>query len=129
MSTRYLIDTHCWLWWNSDPDRLHAAAHRVIADGSSDILFSAVSAWEISIKHGLGKLKLPNVPERYLPMRLASNRMQVLPVFLHHALAVGGLPQHHRDPFDRLLIAQAREEDLIVITADGIFQRYDVRLL
>jgi len=129
VSTRYLIDTHCWLWWNGDPGRLSDNARRVIADGDNEILFSTASAWEISIKYGLGKLKLPASPEKYLPMRLSSNRMQLLPMLLHHVLAVGALPRHHRDPFDRVLIAQAQQEDLTVITADEAFHRYDVRLL
>ena len=129
MSRRYLIDTHCWLWWNGDPGRLSGPARSIIADGHSDILFSVASAWEISIKHGLGKLALPSIPAKYLPARLSSNRIQVLPVLLHHALAVGDLPQHHCDPFDRILIAQALAEDLVIITADEVFQRYDVPLL
>ena len=129
MSARYLIDTHCWLWWNGDFERLSKSAYGIIADGTSEILFSSASAWEISIKYGLGKLRLPGSPDKYLPMRLTANRMRVLPIQLHHALAVGALPQHHRDPFDRVLIAQAQQEGLTIITADKAFKDYDVSLL
>ena len=129
MSTRYLIDTHCWLWCNGDVGRLSERAREIIADGSGEILFSVASGWEISIKYALGKLELPDDPARYLPMRLSSNRMELLPIHLRHVLAVADLPQHHRDPFDRLLIAQAREEDLTIITAHRVFQKYDVALL
>ena len=129
MSPRYLIDTRCWLWCNGDDARLGDPAREIIADGRSEILFSVASGWEISIKYALGKLELPDDPVKYLPMRLSSNRMQLLPIMLHHALVAGALPQHHRDPFDRMLIAQAQQEGLTIITADEVFQRYDVRLL
>ena len=129
MSPRYLIDTHCWLWCNGDSARLSESARRVIADGRSEIVFSVASGWEISIKYALGKLELPDDPVKYLPMRLSSNRMQLLPILLHHVLAVGALPQHHRDPFDRVLIAQAQQEGLTIITADQAFRRYEVDLL
>ena len=129
MADRYLIDTHCWLWWNAEPERLQHAAHDVIADGKNTILLSSASAWEISIKHALGKLRLPGPPESYVPKRLESNCMTVLPITLHHALSVSSLPPLHRDPFDRLLIAQARIEDLTIITADKAIEQYEVPVL
>lgn len=129
MSGGYLIDTHVWLWWNGAPEQLSAEAREVIANGKNDVVFSVTSGWEIAIKHGIGKLRLPNNPERYVPERLAANRMRVLPVALSHALRVAALPHHHRDPFDRLLISQAQQEGLILITADEAFSPYDVSLL
>lgn len=129
MSRRYLIDTHIWLWWNSGADQLGEDVRRVIACAGNDIAFSVASGWEIAIKHGLGKLTLPDDPVRYLPKRLASNRMRVLPVVLSHALGVARLPPHHRDPFDRLLVVQAQQEKLTIITADEALSAYDVDLL
>ncbi len=129
MKYGYLIDTHVWLWWNSAPDMLAEEVRGVIAYAGNDIVFSVVSGWEIAIKHGLGKIRLPDAPTRYVPKRLASNRMRVLPVALSHTLGVGELPQHHRDPFDRLLIAQAQQEKLTIITSDEAFCAYEVSLL
>ncbi|MCP4408977.1 MAG: type II toxin-antitoxin system VapC family toxin [Gammaproteobacteria bacterium] len=129
MVDRYLIDTHCWLWWNAEPDRLHPKAYDAIADGNNTILLSVASAWEISIKYALGKLKLPDAPESYVPKRLESNSITALPIALHHALAVSSLPILHRDPFDRLLVAQAQIEDLILITADAKIKQYEISVL
>ena len=129
MNQRFLIDTHCWLWWNGTPERLAPTVRTLIADASNEILFSTASAWEIAIKHGLGKLKLPDDPDSYIPERLMTNRMRVLPIGLTHTLGIGRLPLHHRDPFDRILIAQAQTENLIVITADRLFSLYDIEVL
>ena len=129
MTGRYLVDTHIWIWWNGAPDRLSDQAKSAIAEARNDIVFSVASGWEIAIKHGLGRLKLPEAPEHYVPKRVAANRMRVLPITLAHSLGVGCLPDHHRDPFDRILIAQARQEGLTLITADDAFLDYDVELL
>lgn len=129
MAERYLIDTHCWLWWNADPQRLHPDAYEVIADGRNTILLSVASAWEIAIKSALGKITLPGPIESYVPKRLESNGISALPVALYHALAVSSLPRLHRDPFDRLLIVQARLEDLTLITADEAIKQYEVMVL
>lgn len=126
---RYLIDTHCWLWWHIDPARLSQPAFDIIEDGSSEIFFSVVSAWEISIKYGLQKLRLPLPPEKYIPNRLQQSYMETLSIKLEHTLTVGLLPHHHRDPFDRLLIAQAMSEKLTVITHDSQLSRYDIEIL
>jgi PIN domain nuclease of toxin-antitoxin system len=129
MKQRFLLDTHCWLWWNGEPARLSLKARQVIEDAGNEVLFSVVSAWEISIKFALGRLRLPGEPVRYIPERLESNRMTVLPVHLPHALEISRLPKYHADPFDRLLIAQTRAENLVLITADRKLGRYDVSLL
>ena len=126
-SRAYPIDTHCWLWWHIEPTRLGKKAFRTIADGSNEIRFSVVSAWEITIKYQLNKLGLPMPPGRYIPRRLEDSYMDVLPIHLEHVIQLENLPPHHKDPFDRLLIAQARSEGLTVITADPQFEGYDVK--
>jgi len=124
----FLIDSHCWLWWNLQPERLTPQAYDIIAN-SNKVVFSVVSAWEISIKYALGKLQLPLEPIQYVPARLQVNQMTVLPVKLEHTLRVAQLPHHRRDPFDRLLIAISQIEGLTLITADKQFEAYDVNVL
>jgi len=126
---RFLIDTHCWLWWHINPEKLSARVSRLIEDGSSDISFSVVSAWEIVIKHNLQKLELPFPPREYIPKKLEISYMDVLPVQLSHALQVQKLPDYHKDPFDRLLIAQAVSEKFVLITDDKQIERYEVDLI
>ena len=126
---RFLLDTHVWLWLQTDPDRLAPEALEALEDQSNDLLLSAASSWEIAIKVALGKLDLPEPPEEYVPDRMLRHGVIGLPVEHRHALAVSALPMHHRDPFDRLLIAQAKEEDLAIVTADPSFGHYDVSLL
>jgi PIN domain nuclease of toxin-antitoxin system len=126
---RILLDTHVWLWLLLEPQRLSVPAVGLLEDNSNELLLSAASAWEIAIKHAAGKLKLPVAPEMYVPDRM--QRTNVLPLWITHlhATRVGGLPPIHRDPFDRLLIAQAQFEDLPVMTADPRFAPYGVRVL
>lgn len=128
-STRYLIDTHCWLWWHIDPDRLGRRTVKLIEDKDSVIFFSVVSAWEIVIKYNLKKIKLPLPPSDYIDKRLKISFMDVMHVSLAHVLQVEKLPDHHKDPFDRLLIAQAMTEKLSVITADHQFQQYKIKTI
>jgi PIN domain nuclease of toxin-antitoxin system len=101
----------------------------VVADLSHAVSLSAVTSWEIAIKSAAGKLKLPESPTSYVPRRMADQGLRPLPVSHPHALAVFTLPLHHRDPFDRLLIAQARLEDMILVTADRIIEKYPVEIL
>jgi len=126
---KFLIDTECWLWSFGEPDRLNAEAKRLITDPSSAIYFSAASSWEIAIKAALGKLKLPESPEQFVPSRLVALRMVSLPIEHKHALRVFALPHHHRDPFDRILVAQAQIESLPILTADRTLSMYDVRII
>jgi PIN domain nuclease of toxin-antitoxin system len=126
---RYLIDTHCWLWWHIEPSRLGQNLYKLIEDEESEIFFSVISAWEIVIKFYLHKLTLPFPPEKYIPKRLQSSFMEVLPVHLEHVLQAGVLPSHHKDPFDRLLIAQAKAEGLTMMTRDKQFGRYEVAIV
>ena len=126
---RALLDTHALLWWLYDSPRLSGAAHATIADPKNEILVSAASAWEIATKHRLGKLpRAGDVPER-LPRYLRRARFRELPIGLEHALAAGRLPGPHRDPFDRMLIAQSRLEEVEVVTLDPVFAEYGVPVI
>ena len=126
---RYLVDTHVWLWMLTAPDRIRGKATGVIGDGSSALLLSAASSWEIAIKYAIGRLPLPEAPETYVPSRMRATGLESLPISHTHALRVAGLPRHHDDPFDRLLVAQAQLEGLTIVTADAAFERYDVPVL
>jgi PIN domain nuclease of toxin-antitoxin system len=127
---RLLLDTHTLLW-AIDPTlgRLHPDTQDAIEDGANDVLVSAASAWEIGIKHSLGKLKLPSAPEQFIPEHVARASLTWLSVVPAHALRVASLPRHHSDPFDRLLVAQALLEELIVVTADPLFARYGIDVM
>jgi PIN domain nuclease of toxin-antitoxin system len=125
---RYLLDTGVWLWTLDSVDRLNKKAVELLADGTQDLYFSAASSWEISIKMKIGKLKLPGSPATYAPKRLSAQSIQSLAISQKHALAVYDLPMHHADPFDRLLVAQARTEGMVLLTADAIFREYKVDL-
>lgn len=125
----FLLDTHVFLWWITDDPRLSPRARRLIADGRNRIFLSAASGWEIAIKARLGRLELPDDPERFILNQLAVNAIDVLPVQMSHALHVYKLPDHHRDPFDRLLIAQAQLEKLRILTADAQFSKYAVEVI
>jgi len=124
-----LLDTHVFLWWITDDQRLSSRVREIIADGTNEILFSAASGWEIAIKTRLGRLQLPDDPEIFIPEQLELNAIEVLPVQIGHALHVYQLPSHHRDPFDHLLIAQARLEKLPILTADPQISRYPVEVI
>lgn len=123
---RLLLDTHTFLWWNADDPELSATARALIADPDNDVFVSAATAWEIAIKHGLGKLTLPAPPPQYVPDRIKRNGFQPLPILVRHALRVHGLPPHHQDPFDRVLVAQAQAEGMTLITKDPLITPYPV---
>lgn len=123
---RILLDTQTWLWLQVSPERLNDDALALARDADQELLLSAASSWEIAIKVALGKLTLPTDPASYVPDRMRSNGVRALSVTHSHALAVAALPHYHRDPFDRLLIAQAQLENLTVLTADRAFDDYDV---
>ena len=126
---RILVDTQCWLWMAASPEKLSADARSLVETMEHELFFSAASAWEIAIKHAIGKLPLPEPPVRYVPTRLEALRTIPLPIEHSHALRVAALPPHHRDPFDRLLVAQAQLEDLQILTADSVFESYDVSVI
>lgn len=122
---RLLLDTHAVLWAVAAPDRLSSAAREAIVDAENVVLVSAVSQWEVSIKRALGKLTF----EGPLASHLIANDFSALPITLEHADAVAGLPPHHRDPFDRMLVAQAQTEAAMLVTRDPAMSMYDVSTL
>jgi PIN domain nuclease of toxin-antitoxin system len=126
---RVLLDTHAFLWWIGDDPRLSERAREVLSDGDNDLVFSAASGWEIAIKARLGRLHVPGDLNTYLVRQLTENYTSVLPVHLSHALRVHALPDHHRDPFDRLLVAQAIVEEIPLLSADPRIARYPVEVV
>ncbi len=111
------------------PERLGSVGRRIVESYANELYLSAASAWEISIKSALGKLTLPTSPIECVPALLARTGVTAMPILHQHALRVATLPPIHRDPFDRLLVAQAQIEDLLLLTADHAFEGYDVKLL
>jgi len=126
---RLLLDTHVFLWWIEDAPQLSLAARNAISNAGNECYLSLASCWEMSIKSSLGKLKLAKPLERFVSEQLAANNFTLLNIELRHAAKVEKMPFHHRDPFDRLLLAQAMIEKLTIITADSAFASYGVKLL
>ncbi len=124
-----LVDPHVLLWWAAFDENLSQRAREIIEDAGNEIFFSTASAWEISIKYRLGKLVLPLTPEVYIPELLENNQIQVLQLYLYHALALCSLPLLHKDPFDRMLIAQSILENMPIISMDGQFSKYGVDVI
>jgi PIN domain nuclease of toxin-antitoxin system len=127
--SRFLLDTHVLLWWLFDDHRLTALARSIIQNPANTILVSSASGWEISTKYRLGKLPQAEEAVSNLPSLLQRARMDVLPISIEHALAAGALPGPHRDPFDRMLIAQGQIEKLSIVTSDAAFKQYSVTLI
>ena len=126
---RVLLDTHAFLWWVADSGRLSRIAHSVIADESNNIVVSAASAWEISTKFRLGKLPGAEAAAIDIAGIIASQGFEELAISVAGAERAGRLPGPHRDPFDRMLIAQALARDLAVVSVDAVFDRYGVNRL
>ena len=122
---RVLLDTHAFLWFVTDDPRLSRRARRAIVD-AAEAWLSIASCWEMAIKLSLGKLTLTSPIDRFLSEQLAANGLQLLHIELPHATRVAALAWHHRDPFDRLLAAQALAEDLTIVSSDRVFQKYGV---
>lgn len=126
---KLLLDTHVLLWSASDPARIADDARAAVEDGANEVRVSVISAWEITLKQSLGKLDLPKPAEKWLPEVLRRTGFAIAELALADALRVSALPWHHRDPFDRLLIAQALEGGYTIVTHDEAFARYGVSLL
>ncbi len=126
---KVLLDTCTFLWAIGEPDYLPARVADLILMNENEVYVSAASAWEIAIKHRLDKLPLPEPPADYVPMAMRRLVVEALPIGHVHALQVGTLPDHHRDPFDRLLVAQAQLEDLTILTADHTIGDYAVEAI
>jgi PIN domain nuclease of toxin-antitoxin system len=126
---RLLLDTQAWLWMISRPERFSSSTRSILDSREHELLLSAASSWEIAIKYSRGRLPLPRPASEYVPAFMDRTGVSGLAVEHAHALAVSSLPHHHADPFDRLLIAQARVERLKIVTADPQFARYDVEII
>lgn len=125
---RALLDTHTFLWAISGDKRLSRRAQEIFI-GPSDLWFSIASIWEIVIKVQIDRLDLPSPAGPYIVKKLAENRVETLPITLDHVLELEKLPSHHRDPFDRIIVAQSLTEQIPLVTSDIQLQKYDVRLL
>jgi len=125
----YLLDTHVWLWMLTDSGRIRPELLSELRDGRTQLLLSAASSWEIAIKWAIGRLPLPEPPDVFVPTRMRRGGIRGLPVEHAHALRVASLPDHHQDPFDRILIAQAQLESIPVVTVDRAFDAYDVEIV
>ena len=126
---KLLLDTHVFIWWADQPEKLSPAALSALEDEANELLLSVASLWEMQIKIQLRKLKLSLPLKGLVKNQQETNELTVLPVELTHVLALDALPFHHKDPFDRLLIAQSNVEGLTIVTADSQLSAYSVRLL
>ena len=126
---KLLLDTHIFIWWADQPEKLSPDALSALEDEANELLLSVASVWEMQIKIQLGKLKLSLPLKNLLKNQQETNDLRVLPVTLAHVLALDALTFHHKDPFDRLPIAQSVEEELTIVTADSQFSAYSVKLL
>jgi len=122
---RLLLDTHAFLWWLADAPQLGELARKAIGDERNDVFVSAATGWEVAIKRAAGKLQAPD----NLDAMVEDSGFSHLPITFFHGEQAGALPMHHRDPFDRMLIAQAQAEGLIIVTKDPYIPRYGVRTL
>lgn len=126
---RLLLDTHVWLWMIGEQERLNEPTRAALSDPENDIFLSAAAVWELAIKHAGGKLKYTGSPAVQVPFHIKRSGVLPLPISNDHALAAAALPMHHRDPFDRMMIAQALAEELTLATADDRLSAYEVPLL
>ena len=126
---RLLLDTHTFVWMDDAPSRLPQRVQRALEDVDNSLLLSLVSVWEIQIKAQLGRLNIQTSVENLVERHQASNGIELLPITLPHILGLSELPSHHGDPFDRLLISQARVEDIILVTKDENISKYPIDVL
>jgi len=125
---KLLLDTHTFIWWDSEPTRLSAQALALCQDPENSLVLSVACLWEMQIKLQLGKLRLALSLRQIVESQQQTNRIEILPIMMPHVFALGNLPSHHKDPFDRLLIAQAIVEDAVLVTGDSMFSEYPVNV-
>ena len=125
---KVLLDTHTFIWWDSAPDKLSAQTLALCQDPTNKLIVSVVSLWEMQIKSQLGKLALKLPLPEIIESQQKTNNVVVLDITLAHILALDGLPTPHKDPFDRLLVAQAKIEEAVLVSSDKIFEQYPVKL-
>jgi PIN domain nuclease of toxin-antitoxin system len=123
---RLLLDTHAFLWWITNDERLSARCVAALSDRETEVYLSVAAAWEMAIKYPLGRLKLDAPPDVFIPREIKSNGIIVLPVSLPHVLRTAALPPIHRDPFDRLMVAQSQIEQMDLVTVDPLILKYVV---
>lgn len=126
---RVLIDTHVFIWWTSDVKKLSSRVHDLLLDPSTEAVLSMVSIWEMQIKSSLGKLQFRTALSELVDDEINRNRIELLPLSLSHIYALSNFPNHHRDPFDRILIAQSMDENLQILSIDEKFDAYGVKRL
>jgi PIN domain nuclease of toxin-antitoxin system len=126
---KLLLDTHAFLWWVEGTPKLGRRAGAAVANLDNEVFFSVASCRELAMKLGLGKLRLTQRLDRFIPEHLTRNGFSLCAVELRHVVGVADLPCHHRDPFDRLLVAQARQDQLAIVSADRVFRRYGVTVV
>jgi PIN domain nuclease of toxin-antitoxin system len=125
---KYLLDTSVFLWMAGFVHKLNAQTRELLSERNTEVYLSSASSWEIAIKTALGKLDLPEAPSIYVLRRLSDFSIRSLPITHQHSFATGSLPHVHDDPFDRMLIAQAGVEEMVLLTADKVFRRYPVEI-
>jgi PIN domain nuclease of toxin-antitoxin system len=126
---KYLLDTRIFLWSLGAEHKLNQKARELLSSSAADLYLSAASSWEIAIKYALGTLAIPKPPSQFVPNGIGLLALRSLEITHFHSLAAGELPRHHRDPFDRMLIAQGRMENMVLLTADRTFLKYDVKIM
>ncbi len=126
---KYLLDTHAFMWWDADSEKLSSNVFEIISDDDNDIYLSVVSVWEIAIKNQIGKLPIRSELATIITEQQTENGIQILSIELAHTLKISELPLHHNDPFDRLLIAQSLVENIPILSKDAVFQKYDAEIL
>jgi PIN domain nuclease of toxin-antitoxin system len=126
---RLLLDTHIFIWWADEPERLPPFILNALMDEENDLLRSVVSLWEMQIKTQLGKLAMSRPLDHLVSLQQSVNELELLPVLAHHVFALDELPLLHKDPFDRMIIAQSQIEKMTIVTVDKAFQAYEVALL
>jgi PIN domain nuclease of toxin-antitoxin system len=126
---RCLLDTHTFLWWVTDDRQLSTRVRTIIEDAENDVYFSAASAWEIAIKANSRGLSFKGDPRSFVTTQLAANGFQQLAIDVRHVLEVTALPPLHRDPFDRILVAQAIVEELVLLSRDALIRQYDAPVI
>jgi PIN domain nuclease of toxin-antitoxin system len=126
---KLLLDTHAFLWWVEGTPAVGRRARAAVSTPENEVLVSMASCWELAIKLSLGKLRLAEGLDRFIPEQLRLNGFALLDIQLSHVSRVAELPFRHRDPFDRLLVAQALEDDLTIVSADRVFRKYGVAVL
>jgi PIN domain nuclease of toxin-antitoxin system len=121
-----LLDTHAFLWFIAGNSSLSRKARAAIEDQNNGVLLSVASLWEIAIKVSLGKITLSESFDKFIPEQLTANGIELIDISVEHTALVANMPFHHRDPFDRLIAAQAKVENIILVSSDEIFDAYEI---